>query len=397
MIRTTPAVLWVSSITVFITGAALYAGPLNPPGGPVASTAKTLAEVEPRIAINASNTPGDADSVFKITQPGSYYLTGNIGGVVGRHGIEIAASGVTLDLMGFDLFGVAGSGSGIGVSGVRTGCSIRNGVVRGWGNGGVNLYTSATDAISNFNIYNVQAISNIDEGFFVGNNGQMENCIASGNTREGFIVLENVSLTACTAASNVLAGFIAKTACRFDGCISRANGGGFALAGNPVGRFTFTHCQAIGNTGDGFATTDACVLTECLAADNSEIGIRLGTANIVQSCIVRSNALGGMRVPAMCRIIGNNIVGNNAGAGTQDGIQVNGQRNLIEGNSFSLEDNALNVLGTGNLIVKNTFGGNSAATVIVPGNSYGPLVIANGVGSIGGIANSDHPQANFVY
>ena len=48
-----------------------FAGPLDPPAGPVASTYKTLTEVEPRIAINATNTPGDADSIYKVTQPGS--------------------------------------------------------------------------------------------------------------------------------------------------------------------------------------------------------------------------------------------------------------------------------------------------------------------------------------
>ena len=92
----------------------LFAGPLDPPAGPVTSTYKTLTEVEPRIAISATNTPGDADSVFKITQPGSYYLTGNITGVVGKHGIEIAVSGVTLDLGGFDLVGVPGMGAFVG-------------------------------------------------------------------------------------------------------------------------------------------------------------------------------------------------------------------------------------------------------------------------------------------
>jgi hypothetical protein len=68
------------------------AGPLSPPGGPVASTYKTLSEVEPRTAVSLANTPGDADSLFKITQPGSYYLTGNIVGVAGKHGVEIAAA-----------------------------------------------------------------------------------------------------------------------------------------------------------------------------------------------------------------------------------------------------------------------------------------------------------------
>ena len=62
-----------------ITAAGLVvAGPLTPPAGPVASTYKTLSEVEPRIAINAANTPGNAANLFIINQPGSYYLTGNI-------------------------------------------------------------------------------------------------------------------------------------------------------------------------------------------------------------------------------------------------------------------------------------------------------------------------------
>src|SRR5689334_9465486 len=92
------------------------AGPLDPPAGPVTPTYKTLTEVEPRIAINAINTPGDADSLFKITKPGSYYLTGNITGVVGRHGVEIIVGGVTLDLNGFDLVGVPAMGEFDGVS-----------------------------------------------------------------------------------------------------------------------------------------------------------------------------------------------------------------------------------------------------------------------------------------
>jgi hypothetical protein len=44
-------------------------------------------------------TPGDADSVFKITQRGST-PTGNIRGVAAKYGVEITSSGVTLDLSG---------------------------------------------------------------------------------------------------------------------------------------------------------------------------------------------------------------------------------------------------------------------------------------------------------
>src|SRR5687767_7622300 len=86
---------------VFLT----VAGPLDPPDGPITSTYKTLTEVEPRIAVNAQNTPGDANSLFRITQPGSYYLTGNITGVPNKNGVYIFGHRVTLDLNGFTVDG----------------------------------------------------------------------------------------------------------------------------------------------------------------------------------------------------------------------------------------------------------------------------------------------------
>jgi hypothetical protein len=80
MSRTPVACIAITSTALLAASAILTAGPLGPPAGPVASSYKTLTEVEPRTAINAANTPGDATSLFKITQPGSYYLTGNITG-----------------------------------------------------------------------------------------------------------------------------------------------------------------------------------------------------------------------------------------------------------------------------------------------------------------------------
>lgn len=82
------------------------AGDLNPPSGSISPTMKSLAQVEPRIPIGPDTTPGDNDgtpSEFKITAPGSYYLTGHITGVNGRIAIEITAPDVSLDLSGFSI------------------------------------------------------------------------------------------------------------------------------------------------------------------------------------------------------------------------------------------------------------------------------------------------------
>src|SRR5436190_23335529 len=95
-----------------IAGALTFAiaGPVNPPAGPIAPTFKTLAEVEPRIAINATNTPGDASNLFKINQSGSYYLTGDIVVPTGKNGIRIAGVTATIDLNGFTISGAGNNG-----------------------------------------------------------------------------------------------------------------------------------------------------------------------------------------------------------------------------------------------------------------------------------------------
>src|SRR5262245_7098396 len=93
-------------------------GPLTPPGAP-APTMKTLDQVEPRTPI--SSLP------FTIAAAGSYYLTGNLNAGAGG-GITIGATGVTLDLMGYELVG--GTGDGIQISPGRANVVVLNGTVR---------------------------------------------------------------------------------------------------------------------------------------------------------------------------------------------------------------------------------------------------------------------------
>lgn len=89
-----------------------------------------VGSVEKRIAVNSLS--GDANSLHLISQPGSYYLTGNITGVANKYGIEITAANVTLDLNGFTLIGSASSLEGIYADSAASNVTIRNGKLTGW-------------------------------------------------------------------------------------------------------------------------------------------------------------------------------------------------------------------------------------------------------------------------
>ena len=131
MNRTTPLALVLASLA-FSTAA--LAGPLTPPAGPVTSSMKTLTEVEPRIAINQTNTPGDVANQFKISQPGSYYLTADMTSTPGLNPcIVINTSDVTLDFNGFSIRTAATAG--ITIAGDHV--TVRNGRI-GLSGGNIN-------------------------------------------------------------------------------------------------------------------------------------------------------------------------------------------------------------------------------------------------------------------
>lgn len=108
-----------------------------PPRGPPAPRYRTFLETEPHTPLNAATAPGDGTAVPALSSPGNDCLTGDIAGASGRDGIRIATAPVTLDLGGFALRGVPGSGHAIFGDGVVGDVAIRGGTIVGWGGVGI--------------------------------------------------------------------------------------------------------------------------------------------------------------------------------------------------------------------------------------------------------------------
>ncbi|MBL8760391.1 MAG: right-handed parallel beta-helix repeat-containing protein, partial [Phycisphaerae bacterium] len=271
------------------------AGPLDPPAGSVASTYKTLSEVEPRIAINATNTPGDASSVYRIAQPGSYYLTANLTGVTGKHGIEIAVSGVTIDLNGFDVVGVTGSLDGIAtVASSLRNITIRNGSVRNWGDDGIDLFSGTTKVAR---VEGVHSTGNVAYGIRLGDAGLASDChasyngesgisgaltvigcVARNNTQYGISIVNGGTIANSSALTNTNYGIYAANGCTITNCTARGNGDGMIAFGESL----IQGCTAVANTGDGINGQQGTTILDCVSSENGADGIIVLNMSLVR-------------------------------------------------------------------------------------------------------------------
>ncbi len=301
------------SFGAVVTSCALaLAGNLNPPLGPVAPTMKTLQDVEPRVPVQS--LAGSATAVYAITQPGSYYLTGDILGVAGKNGIEIANVQVTLDLSGFNVVGIPGALVGIVAGG---GATVRNGAVSAWPGGGVNVC----------------------------NTSQLQSLRATGNSNYAFV----------TCRGNVI------------DCVAQQNQNGFQGFGA-----TYQNCHAVSNSGQGFSVSNGSSLLGCAANGNS-VGIVAGGGVLVSQCAVFGNTTDGIQLSGTSRAV-ENMVGNNTGIG----IAVGGGSNTVDLNSVTQNATGVRVTGTGNLIIRNNAKGNTTGFNIAASNDYGVILSSPG-------------------
>lgn len=371
----------------FTVGAAL-AGDLNPPAGPVGPTMKTLAQVEPRIAVSAANTPGLGDGFYRITAPGSYYLTGNVAGVAGKSGIIIDAPSVTLDLCGFELNGGTGGDYGLEILANATSCTIRNGTISGW--------TAA--AIYSFSqggrFEGLTLIGNGASGMHSGGDAQILRCTARLNGANGINAGGGSTVSDCIANDNGTTpshhGISTADRCLVLRCVANENTG-TGIRVNHGGRVI--DCQASFNN-VGIVTYNSGFVSGALCQYNASDGITLGSSSTVRDSHCNDNADDGIQLADECVALGNHCRGNGQSAAGA-GVYAPGDQCRIEDNQ--LTSNRYGVFvpasGTDNFIVKNTCRNNLGANFsVAAGNDFAPVITNPGTTFSGAT-----PWSNFAY
>jgi parallel beta-helix repeat protein len=380
-----------------LANSAFAQGPLTPPGPP-APTMRTLDQVEPRLPITALP--------YTITQPGSYYLTTNLVGVAGQHGIRITGQRVTLDLMGFELRGVAGSLSGIHLN-PATGPHIRNGSIFGWGQDGVNGTNGGGGVIEALRVANngrygisfnsgsqirqCVVSANGDVGLYLSNDVEVDDCVASGNGTHGIQAGTGSTIRRCLAVGNGAAGI---TGSGLDGlniveCNTEDNGSGIVTLGQTIVK----DCFARSNRVAGLTVGPGSLVTGCNASDNGTNGITVDLGSTVQGCIAennrgdgingrngtsvigcstRINAFDNIEVDGDC-LVANNTCDNATGLqGT--GIHALTGDNRIENNNLTDNRAGLRIDSAANYVANNTVRNNTTNYVIADGNQLNLLL-----------------------
>lgn len=387
---------WTICVWILIAGQAWAQGSLTPPGPP-GPTMKTLDQVEARIPI--TNLP------YLINSSGSYYLTQNLTGSAGNHGIVINANRVTLDLNGFELLGVAGSQHGIAVNNSRSGILIRNGSVCNWSGDAVSAWNAS---YSHFE--DLRTDGGDGDGLMAGENCSVKNCSAAGNGGRGFRLAKNSQIRDCVAAQNTAAGIWADDGAIIEGCLASTNNAGIvagtvSIIRNCTVRDNATNgiqvdahgtiadcvaednaglgfrlgtetqirdCTAQHNTSAGIWTEDGCTIAGCTATYNDE-GIAAETASTIRGCTVRKNGVDGIRVSYRCTVADNTAEENgNDGAGA--GIHATGNGNRITGNHVIGADLGLFLEGTGSFVADNIVMGNADNYNLLAGNELNLLL-----------------------
>lgn len=406
---------------VLISALSARGGDLTPPPGPAVPTMLTLQQIEPRTPIQS--LPGDATAVHIISEPGSYYLTGNILGDGAKDGISVRAHNVSIDMMGFSLDGNDPFASGTGIkaeppqAGTPGPVRVKNGTVIRWGGAGIDLTAAGLSMVSDVFAFDCggrgidsgvgivqdcRVRRSVDDGIVA--TGIVTRCISTFNERRGIDVTEGVVVD-CVAASNERDGFKLSDSVATR-CMSEINGGtidttpiggGFLIDGSvltsSLARFnTVDGVRALADLAPSF---DAVLVRDCLAIQNANTGFDFHGPALISNCDARANFVDGIStsqfgtIVAHCSLHANQASGilastdsyvfNNFSAAGFRGVSASGafmriDSNTSLGNAIGMQTD----LSTESLIISNVAAG--VGSFLVDTDSASGIVINAALG-----------------
>lgn len=348
------------------------AGPLSPPAGTVSSTGKTLTEVEPRTAINATNTPPAAGYVFRITQPGSYYLTGNINVPAGQQGILVSAP-ATIDLNGFSITG--GNGNTFGIAS-NNGGSIRNGVISGFAYG----LSVDIDAV----IEDITVDACTTRSVIMGTRSIIRRCNFRGlvpvavECSGDYALVEDSFFTGATVQGAYLNSYSTLRHCRFGACST----GAYIGYGGRVERCSFDACSSRGLQAGARSFVDGCTATGSPAGALN--AIELGEGSTITRCVVSANPVG-IWAGAACRITDCSMDANTTA------IRLTATGSVVDACKLTRNTTGIDLANvTGHYITRCIMLGNTNALAINWGGNWYPYV------PLGDVNTATNPLASMI-
>ncbi len=289
---------------------------------------KTLDQIEARTPIQS--LPGDSANRYIISQSGSYYLTGNIAGVIGKNAIGVTngISNVTIDLNGFTLTGINGALTGINAPQVSN-LSVSNGTIFNFPLFGINAGVNGATRLERLII---------------------SHCAGGGAAAGPFASVRNCTFLVCGSATSP--SLLVLNESIVDRCVVQGNPGGDGIQADY--NSIVSTCIASENAGSGIVTNGASVRivgNNCLA--NLGDGIRGGSFVDISDCTVclngsASNAAtsGGIRLTSSSGRVDRCFSNNNLGRGIAVDL-VNGG-NTITRNSSVANTTANYAIASGN-------------------------------------------------
>ena len=287
-------------------------GSLTPPAGAPAPVMKSLDQIEARTPL----IPGAPGVVFvhgyyTITQPGSYYLTGNLvhtNTIVYTNLITLAVDNVTLDLNGFTLFGTNGSLGGA-ISGTGSSYRVFNGHIQGGTvqtNGaftkagfyfGVELLNSDSSKGSDVIISDI-VVRGVKTRGIVSIDSLVKSCIVDTTGKEGIFAGNVQNCRAINTSSNAI------TADTVINSVGKCLGAGAGITG-PSDELAFNQFSVIENSQGvskyGVGISGFSVINS-YGASTYDIGVSANSAN---NC--RGDSTSGTGLSAK---VANNCIGN---------------------------------------------------------------------------------------